>query len=89
MAEAHRVRVRLGLARRPQSVHRAISRRLHAVGIGGVITLRGVWGFRGDRVPHGGRHVPAVTVVVDAPRRVPAAFFVIDELTAGRGVCDQ
>jgi PII-like signaling protein len=69
-----------------QSIHRAISRRLHAAGIEGVITLRGVWGFHGDHAPHGGRHVPGITIVTDTPERVSAAFSVIDELTAGRGL---
>jgi PII-like signaling protein len=69
-----------------QSMHQAISRRLHAVGIGGIVTLRGVWGFHGDHAPHGGRHVPAITIVTDTPDRVSAAFSVIGELTAERGL---
>jgi PII-like signaling protein len=69
-----------------EPVHRAISRRLHAAGLHGVITLRGLWGFRGDRAPHGGRHAPGVTIVIGPPERMPAAFSVIDELTAGRGL---
>jgi hypothetical protein len=36
-----------------EPVHRAISRRLHAAGLDGVITLRGLWGFRGDRAARG------------------------------------
>ena len=32
------------------------------------------------------RHVPAITIVIDAPGRIPAAFAVIDELTAERGL---
>jgi PII-like signaling protein len=69
-----------------QSMHQAISRRLHAAGIGGIVTLRGVWGFHGDHAPHGGRHVPAITIVTDTPDRVSAAFSVIGELTAERGL---
>lgn len=69
-----------------QSMHQAISRRLHAAGIRGIVTLRGVWGFHGDHAPHGGRHVPAITIVMDTPDRVSAAFSVIDELTAERGL---
>jgi PII-like signaling protein len=51
-----------------------------------------MWGFHGDHAPHGdrllqlGRHVPAVTVVIDSPARIAAAFAVIDELTASRGL---
>ena len=69
-----------------QPIHRAISRRLHASGISNVITLRGLWGFRGDRVPHGDRHVPGVTIVIGPPEQMPGAFSVIDELTAERGL---
>jgi PII-like signaling protein len=75
-----------------QPVHRAIVRRLRAAGISGATTLRGMWGFHGDHAPHGdrllqlGRHVPAVTVVIDSPARIAAAFTVIDELTAEQGL---
>ncbi len=50
------------------------------------------WGFHGDHAPHGdrllqlGRHVPAITIVIDTPERVSAAFSVIDELTGERGL---
>jgi PII-like signaling protein len=73
-------------------LHQTLARRLRSAGISGVTTLRGVWGFRGEHAPHGdsalrhGRHVPAVTIVIDAPDRIPAAFTIIDELTAGRGL---
>jgi PII-like signaling protein len=75
-----------------QPIHRAIIRRLRAAGIGGATTQRGIWGFHGDHAPHGdrllqlGRHVPAVTVVIDAPERIAAAFDVIDDLTRDRGL---
>jgi PII-like signaling protein len=75
-----------------QPVHRAIVRRLRAAGISGATTQRGVWGFHGDHAPHGdrllqlGRHVPAVTIVIDSPERIAAAFAVIDELTAEQGL---
>jgi PII-like signaling protein len=75
-----------------QPIHRAIIRRLRAAGISGATTQRGIWGFHGDHAPHGdrllqvGRHVPAVTVVIDAPERVKAAFDVIDDLTSGQGL---
>jgi PII-like signaling protein len=75
-----------------QPVHRAIVRRLRSAGISGATTLRGIWGFHGDHAPHGdrllqlGRHVPAVTIVIDTPERIAAAFSVIDELTGERGL---
>jgi len=67
-------------------------RRLREAGISGATTLRGVWSFHGEHPPHGdrllqvGRRVPAVTIVVDTPERIAAAFAVIDELTAERGL---
>jgi PII-like signaling protein len=75
-----------------QPIHRAITRRLRAAGISGATTQRGVWGFHGDHPPHGdrllqlGRRVPAVTVVIDAPDRIAAAFAIIDELTRKQGL---
>ncbi len=75
-----------------QPVHRAIVRRLRSAGISGATTQRGIWGFHGDHAPHGdrllqfGRHVPTVTIVVDTPDRIAAAFSVIDELTSERGL---
>ena len=75
-----------------EPVHRAIVRRLRAAGISGATTQRGIWGFHGDHAPHGdrllqlGRHVPAVTVVIDSPQRISLAFTVIDEFTPERGL---
>jgi PII-like signaling protein len=75
-----------------QPVHRTIVRRLRSAGIAGATTQRGMWGFHGDHAPHGdrlfqlGRHVPTVTVVIDSPQRIAAAFTVIDELTAEQGL---
>ena len=75
-----------------QPIHRAIIRRLRAAGISGATTQRGIWGFHGDHAPHGdrllqlGRHVPAVSVVIDAPERIEAAFDIIDELTSEQGL---
>ena len=75
-----------------QPLHRALVRALRSAGISGATTLRGVWGFHGDHPPHGdrllqlGRHVPTVTVVIDTPERIAAAFPVIDELTSERGL---
>ena len=81
-----------GTQYRGQPVHRAIVRRLCSDRISGATTQRGVWGFHGDHAPHGdrlfqwGRHVPAVTIVVDTAERIAAAFAVIDELTSDRGL---
>jgi PII-like signaling protein len=75
-----------------QPVHRAIVRGLRAAGISGATTQRGMWGFHGDHAPHGdhllqlGRHVPVVTIVIDSPERIAAAFAVIDELTGEQGL---
>jgi PII-like signaling protein len=73
-------------------VHRAVVRRLRSAGISGATTLRGIWGFHGDHAPHGdrllqlGRHVPAITIVIDTPERIATAYAVIDELTSERGL---
>ncbi|HEY2131313.1 MAG TPA: DUF190 domain-containing protein [Streptosporangiaceae bacterium] len=77
---------------RGQPLHRALVRALRSAGISGATTLRGIWGFHGDHAPHGdrvlqlGRHVPTVTVVIDTPDRIAAAFPVIDQLTSERGL---
>jgi PII-like signaling protein len=75
-----------------QALHRVLLRRLLAAGASGATTLRGVHGFDGDGSPPGpdGRRAargrPAVTVVLDTADRIPAAFAVIDEVTAARGL---
>jgi PII-like signaling protein len=76
-----------------EPIHRAIVGRLrHLPGGRGATVLRGVWGFDGDRKPHGdklfelGRQVPVATIVVDGPERIAASFDVIDRLTTQRGV---
>jgi PII-like signaling protein len=75
-----------------QPVHRAIVRRLRSAGLSGATTVRGIWGFHGDHAPHGdrllqlGRHVPAVTIVIDTPARIARAYEIIDELTTERGL---
>jgi PII-like signaling protein len=77
--------------RRP--IHREITRRLRPAGAGaGATTLRGIWGFHGEHAPHGdrvfppGRHVPALTIVIDRPERIAASFDVIDDLTREHGL---
>jgi PII-like signaling protein len=76
-----------------QPVHRALIRSLRSAGTSGATTQPGIWGYHGQHAPHGdqhliqlGRHVPAVTFVVDAPQRISTAFGIIDELTTERGL---
>jgi len=75
-----------------QPVHRAIVRGLRSAGLSGATSYRGIWGFHGERPPHGdrllqlGRHVPVITTVIDTAGRISAAFDIIDELTSERGL---
>lgn len=73
-------------------LHEAIVARLRETGCAGATSLRGIWGFHGRRPPHGDRllalrrHVPVITVVVDAPERIGSAFAEIDRLTGHEGL---
>ncbi len=73
-------------------LHRALVKRLRAANVAGATSLRGVWGFHGDHAPHGDkllqvhRGVPAVTIVIERPERIAAAFRIIDEMTTERGL---
>lgn len=75
-----------------QPFHDALIRRLRQSGTAGATSVRGVWGFHGDHPPHGDRllqlrrNVPVVTIVVDEPHRIAAAFQIVDELTAEHGL---
>lgn len=81
-----------------QSRHRGrplyveLIRRLRESGASGATALRGIWGYHGDHRPHGDRllalrrRVPVVTIAVDAPERIQAAFDVVDELTDETGL---
>lgn len=75
-----------------RSLHRELVRRLRAARVAGATSLRGIWGFHGDHRPHGDRlfqvrrHVPVVTIIIDRPDRMQAAFEIVDELTAERGL---
>jgi PII-like signaling protein len=77
-------------AGRPLSLE--IVRRLRGTNAAGATNLRGIWGFHGDHPPHGDRflqlrrHVPVVTIVIDTPDRIAAAFEVVDELTQDTGL---
>lgn len=74
-------------------IHRALVRRLRKTGAAsGATVLRGMWGFHGDRKPHGdrliqlGRRVPVMTIVVDPPDRIAHSFDIVDELTTEHGL---
>jgi PII-like signaling protein len=75
---------------RPLSLE--IVRRLRQSQAAGATSLRGIWGFHGDHVPHGDklrqlrRHVPVTTITVDTPERTVAAFDIIDTLTTEHGL---
>ena len=65
---------------------------LRRAGAAGATSLRGIWGYHGDHVPHGDslwqlrRHVPVVTVLVDTPERIARWFAIVDELTVETGL---
>jgi PII-like signaling protein len=69
-----------------------IIRRLRESGAAGATSLRGIWGFHGDHLPHGDgffqvrRRVPVVTITIDTPQRIARSFEIIDELTAEHGL---
>jgi PII-like signaling protein len=73
-------------------LHVALLRRLLNEGATGATCLRGVWGFHGDHAPHGDRlrslrrHVPVVTIIVDAPARAERWFAIVDEMTRAGGL---
>jgi PII-like signaling protein len=70
-----------------EPLHRAIVRRLGDAGVATAVTVPGLWGFHGDRLPRGGRlHAPAVTVAAVTAEHLTAAFCVIDELTTEHGL---
>jgi PII-like signaling protein len=73
-------------------LHIALIRRLRESGAAGATCVRGIWGFHGDRAPHGDRllqlrrHVPVVTIIVDTPEAIARSFQIVDEVTAGAGL---
>ncbi len=75
-----------------RSIYLELVRRLRAGGAAGATSLRGIWGFHGEHVPHGDRllalrrHVPILTVAIDAPERIAALYPIVDELTEERGL---
>lgn len=75
-----------------RSVYLELVRRLRVANAAGATSLRGIWGFHGDHPPHGDRllsirrHVPVVTVAIDAPEHIASLFDIVDELTRERGL---
>jgi PII-like signaling protein len=75
-----------------RSVYVELVRRLRAANAAGATSLRGMWGFHGDHLPHGDRllsirrHVAVVTEAIDTPERIAALFPVVDELTHEHGL---
>jgi PII-like signaling protein len=73
-------------------LHHQLIRALRAAGAAGATSLRGIWGYHGDRQPHGDsfwqlqRRVPIVTVIVDTPERTREWFTIVDELTDEAGL---
>jgi PII-like signaling protein len=73
-------------------LHVALIRRLRESGAAGATCLRGIWGFHGDRAPHGDRllqlrrHVPVVTIIIDTPEAILRSFQIVDEVTALAGL---
>ena len=67
-------------------------RRLREEGATGATALRGIWGYSGDRQPHGDRFlslrrgVPVVTVIVDQPDAIQRWWKVVDEVTDEAGL---
>ncbi|HZQ32509.1 MAG TPA: DUF190 domain-containing protein [Mycobacterium sp.] len=74
-------------------IHRALIRELRRSGASsGATVLRGVWGFHGQREPHGdklfqlARRVPVTTIIVDPPDRIARSFEIVDEFTREHGL---
>ena len=74
-------------------IHRFLIRRLRSSGASsGATVLRGMWGFHGQREPHGDklfqltRQVPVTTIIVDTPDRIARSFEIVDECTREHGL---
>jgi PII-like signaling protein len=70
-----------------------LTRELRARGAAsGATVLRGMWGFHGNRKPHGDkllqltRRVPVTTIIVDTPDRIARSFEIVDEFTREQGL---
>jgi PII-like signaling protein len=75
-----------------QPLHQRIIRELRQDRAAGATSLRGIWGYHGNHMPHGDsfwqlrRRVPIVTVIVDTPERIRKWFTVVDALTSQTGL---
>jgi PII-like signaling protein len=75
-----------------QPLYHRLVRDLRRAGAAGATSLRGIWGYHGDHLPHGDsfrqlrRRVPVVTVVVDTPERIRRWFAIVDRLTSETGL---
>lgn len=74
------------------SLYLQLIRGLREHGASGATALRGIWGFSGNREPHGDRFttirrgVPVVTLVVDRPAAMQRLWDVIDPVTRETGL---
>lgn len=76
-----------------EPIHRALIRRLRRSSAArGATAVRGIWGFHGERAPHGdkffqlGRQVPVATIIVDTPDQIARSFDIVDEVTREHGL---
>lgn len=73
-------------------LHDELIRRLRESKAAGATAMHAVWGYHGDHPPHGDRLLrlrrtaPVVTIAIDRPDRIAAAFEIVDELTAEHGL---
>jgi PII-like signaling protein len=73
-------------------LYHELIRSLREAGAAGATSLRGIWGYHGERPPRGDsfwqlrRRVPILTVVVDTPERIRRWFTVVDRLTREAGL---
>lgn len=74
------------------SLHYQLVEQLRRTGSAGATSLRGVWGYRGDGVPHGDsvwsvrRTSPVVTIVIDRDEQMGEIWGAIDFLTRDAGL---
>ena len=74
-------------------IHRVLVRRLwESRAATGATVLRGIWGYQGDRKPHGdkliqfGRQVPVMTEIVGSPDSIARSFEIVETVTATCGL---
>lgn len=74
------------------SLYVELVHRLRLAGAAGATAVRGLWGYSGDRAPHGDRllalrrRVPVVVSLVDRPDAMRRWWPIVDELTAEAGL---